>query len=354
MNIESLGWNKFFDESFSELNVRDFIPARVSQEHRNLYRILCDQGEVLAEISGKYRYQAIDKADFPTVGDWVAVEFAGDDKAIIHNLILRRNKFSRKVPGTNTIEQVLVANIDKLFIVCGLDGDFNPRRIERYLTIAWDNEMKPVVVLNKTDLCQDPESSIAEAEAVAFGIPVIPVSAKIGDGIDLLREHIGQNETISLLGSSGVGKSSIINALLGKEQLKIGDVREFDKKGKHTTTHREMILLPEGGIIIDTPGMRELQLWGDEDGLEQTFEDIEELATSCRFNDCGHNGEPGCAIENAIADGSLDPKRFRSYQKLQKELRHLERRQDQKASQLEKKKWKKITQWARRMDNPKN
>ncbi len=354
MNIESFGWNNFFRQHFAEYIDSGFIPARISQEHRSVYKLISNNGELTAEISGKYRYQTSEKADFPSVGDWVAVELIEDDKAIIHNLLPRKNKFSRKVPGTNTIEQVLVANIDKLFIVCGLDTGRNPRRIERYLTIAWDNEMTPVVVLNKTDLCDDPDNEIAEAKAVAFGIPVIPVSAKTGEGIELLKENIKPTETITLLGSSGVGKSSIINAVLGEQQLKTGDVRDFDKKGRHTTTHREMILLPDSGIIIDTPGMRELQLWGDEEGLEQTFEDIEELTASCKFNDCRHNGEPGCAIAGAIDIGSLDPKRFNSYLKMQKELRHLERRQDQKASLLEKKKWKKITQWARRLNNPKN
>lgn len=353
MNIESFGWNKFFEQHFAEYLDSGFIPARISQEHRNIYRIICNEGELSAEVSGKYRYQTSEKTNFPSVGDWVAVELIGDNKATIHNLLPRKNKFSRKVPGTNTIEQVLVANIDKLFIICGLDGDFKPRRIERYLTIAWDNEMTPIVVLNKTDICEDIDSIIVETETVAFGVPVIPVSAIIGDGIDLLKKNIKKTETVTLLGSSGVGKSSIINALLGEEQLKTGDVRKFDKKGKHTTTHREMILLAEGGIIIDTPGMRELQLWGDEDGLEQTFEDIEELASCCRFRDCGHNGEPGCAIANAIDEGTLDPKRFTSYLKLQKELRHLERRRDQKANLLEKKKWKKIAIWSKKQNNPK-
>ena len=353
MNIESLGWNNFFEQHFVEYLDSGLIPARVSQEHKNMYRILCSNGELLAEISGKYHYQTTERSDFPSVGDWVAAEPIGSDQAIIHTLLPRKNKFSRKVPGSNTIEQVLVANIDKLFIVCGLDGDFNPRRIERYLTVAWDNGTIPIVVLNKSDLSENPDYDVAEAKAVSFGVPVIPVSAKSGDGIELLKKHIGSNETVSLIGSSGVGKSSIINALLGKEQLKTSEVSEFKSKGRHTTTYREMILLPEGGILIDTPGMRELQLWGDEDGLEQTFEDIEALAAQCRFHDCTHNGEPDCAIIIAIEEGKLEEKRFRSYQKLQKELRHLEQRQNQKASLLEKKKWKKITQWARRRVNHK-
>jgi ribosome biogenesis GTPase len=233
--------------------------------------------------------------------------------------------------GGKTDEQVLAANIDTVFLVSGLDGDYNVRRLERYVTVAWDSGAVPVIVLNKADLRDDIEEVVEEVESVAFGVPVLALSAAENTGMEQLTEYIKPGKTAAFLGSSGVGKSTLINRLLGEEKLKTTEVREDDQRGRHTTTHRELLLLPEGGIVIDTPGMRELQLWADDEGLSRTFPDIEALFEQCRFRDCTHNSEPGCAVKQALDDGSLDRKRYQNYLKLQKELKHLSTRKDIKA-----------------------
>jgi ribosome biogenesis GTPase len=277
------------------------------------------------------------------VGDWVALRPpTGDGRAMIHAILPRTSKFSRKSAGQRTDEQVVAANVDTIFLVSGLDGDFNPRRIERYLTAAWDSGAQPVVVLNKLDRCDDPERCLLETEAVAMGVPVHRVSALTGQGCDALRDYLGPGLTVGLLGSSGVGKSTLINRLLGREVQKTGDVRESDDRGKHTTTHRELFRVPTGGLLIDTPGLRELQLWEADQGIESAFADIEELAEDCRFGDCGHAGEPGCAVEEALASGTLAPERLESYCKLQRELRQIHLKQDELARQQEKKRMKVI------------
>jgi len=339
MNLENLGWDENFTRKFEEYKNSGYIPARVILEHKQIYRVSSVQGELMAEVSGKFYHQAASRADFPTVGDWVAVSIPpGEDKAIIHALVPRRSSFSRKAvlaggpkygPG-KTEQQVLAANIDNAFLVSGLDGNFNLRRLERYLTVAWDSGANPVVILNKADLCENVEASVEVAESVAFGVPILAISASTKEGIDQLYEYIEGGKTIVFLGSSGVGKSTIINSLIGQNILKTGEVREDDRRGRHTTTHRELIVLPKGGIVIDTPGLRELALWGDEDSLRRTFDDIEELASQCRFNDCRHDNEPGCAVREAIENGSLDADRFANYLKMQKELKHLAIRQNQK------------------------
>jgi ribosome biogenesis GTPase len=294
----------------------------------------------MAEISGKMRYEAQDASAFPTVGDWVALKTrAGEDRATILNLLPRQSKFSRKavlsggVPGSGgkTEEQVLAANIDTVFLVSGLDNDFNLRRIERYLTIAWDSGAAPVIVLNKADLCEEIEERMAEVEEVAFGVPLHPISALDKTGLVSLEEYLIPGKTSVFLGSSGVGKSTIINSLIGDELLKTGPLRESDQRGKHITTHRELIFLPSGGAVIDTPGLREIQIWLDNEGMENTFRDVMEFAEQCRFRDCSHSNEPGCAVLGAIETGDLDEDRFQNYLKLQREMRSLELRQDAKA-----------------------
>jgi ribosome biogenesis GTPase / thiamine phosphate phosphatase len=315
----------------------DYTPARVSLQHKQRYHLICEQGELVGEVTGRLLHRSVSRADLPVVGDWVAVSVRPNEgTATIHAVLPRQSGFSRKAvlaggPGYGegkTEEQVLAANIDTVFLVSGLDNDFNVRRIERFAAVAWDSGAKPVVILNKADVCKEVEACIQKVEQSLFGVPVHPMTAVTNQGIEPVRTYLRSGQTAVFLGSSGVGKSTIINALLGEDRLDTGGVRLDDSKGRHTTTHREMILLPDGGIVIDTPGVRRLTLWGEEQGLERTFADVELLVAQCRFTDCTHNGEPGCAIAEALEGGALDQGRFQSYLKLQKELRHLQRRQD--------------------------
>jgi ribosome biogenesis GTPase len=268
-----------------------------------------------------------------------------EEKGIIQAVLPRKSVFERKVAGETTVEQVVAANVDVVLIISGLDNDFNLRRIERYLTLAWESGAMPVIVLNKADLCVNIDEKVAEVSAIAIGVPLHVTSAKDGRGLEIFQQYLIPGTTGALLGSSGVGKSSIINCLIGSDSLPTQEVSEYDSKGRHTTTYRQLILLPSGGIVIDTPGMRQLKLWGDDDGLKRVFEDIDELAISCRFRDCSHLGEPGCAVQIAIADGRLTSDRYESYLKLRKEQRYLEARQAMKANAVEKMRWKQISQY---------
>jgi ribosome biogenesis GTPase len=344
MQLIDLGWNSFFDKEFEPFKERNLSPARIARENRQSYLIFGEEGNLIGEVSGKFRHNAESKGKFPAVGDWVAVETRSDEgKATIHSILPRKSAFLRKVAGQTTEEQVIAANIDLVFIVCGLDGNFNLRRIERFLSLTWESGAMPVILLNKADLCPNIEECRAQVESIAIGVAIYGISAVRKEGLDVLNTYILPGKTAAFLGSSGVGKSTIINSLLGEEYFKVIDVSELGSRGRHTTTHRELVLLPGGGMVIDTPGMRELQVWGDEEGLRQAFDDIEELAVNCRFRDCGHRNEPGCAVQSAISDGRLDPDRLRSYMKLQKELRYLAARQAMKASAIEKDRWKKIS-----------
>ena len=348
MDLTAIGWNSVLDQQFSAFAEEGLVPARVARAHSSIYWLYTEQGELTAELTGRMRHQAMSRSELPAVGDWVAVEpRQEEDKGTLHAILPRKSCFSRKEAATRTEEQVIAANVDTVFLVTDLDRDFNLRRLERYLTMAWDSGANPVVVLNKADLSDAVETQVAEVEAIAFGVPVHPVSAVEKEGMEPLYQYMGPGETVVLLGSSGVGKSTLINALMGSETLEVGAVRAHDGRGRHTTTHRELVLLPGGGVLIDNPGIREIQLWGDEEGLRGTFEDIEELAGGCRFGDCKHEQEPGCAVHAALEDGSLDAKRFDSYLKLQKELRHLAVRQDQKARMAEKERGKNIARWSR-------
>lgn len=328
-DLESLGWNEHFRSAFAELETEGFAPARVMLQERELYSVCAAGGEFAAEVAGRFRHEAPGPADYPAVGDWVAARLPdGEGRAAIHAVLPRRTKFSRQAAGERTAEQVVAANVDFVFLVSGLDGDFNPRRIERYLTAAWESGASPVVVLNKVDLCDDSEGKVMEVEDVAPGAPVHPVSALTGDGLDVVKSYLRPGRTIGFLGSSGVGKSTIINALLGREIQAVQTVREGDDRGRHTTTRRQLFLLEGGGLLLDTPGMRELQLWDGSEGAEVAFQDIADLAASCRFRDCRHEDEPGCAVLAAIEEGDLASERLESYHKLQREMRFHETRRD--------------------------
>jgi ribosome biogenesis GTPase len=312
----------------------------VAEENREMYRLLSVSGEFMSEVSGKFRHEISGRADFPAVGDWVlASTRSSEGRATIHRVLNRKSKFSRKIAGKKTEEQIVAANVDVVFLVSSLNSEFNLRRIERYVSLAWESGATPVIVLNKCDLCENAEGPRRETEAAASGVRVILASALRGDGIAELRRLMqGKPEgtpgrampavTAALLGSSGVGKSSLINAILQTKLLDTGAVREGDDKGRHTTTTRHLIVASGGGVLIDTPGMRELQLWDASEGIVQAFGEIEELAVQCKFRDCKHESEPGCAVRAAVESGTLDAERLESFHKLGREEKFIAAKQD--------------------------
>ncbi|MBA3438380.1 MAG: ribosome small subunit-dependent GTPase A [Pyrinomonadaceae bacterium] len=346
-NLSTLGWGEYFEAHFQPYEASDFNAARIVLEYKDTYRVYAEDGEQSAEITGKMRHDAANRKDLPAVGDWVVIRPRPEGNiAMIHAVLPRRSAFTRKVAGSRVEEQIVGANIDTVFLITSLNQDFNPRRIERYLTVAWDSGASPVIILSKADLCEEVEEQIAAIQNAAAGVPVHAVSVTKHSGLDELAQYFRHGQTVALLGSSGVGKSTLINHLLGHDYQRVQEVREQDDRGRHTTTRRELILLPQGGLVLDTPGMRELQLWDAEGGLHRAFEEIEAVARSCYFSDCCHKDEPRCAIREALAEGIIDAARYGNYEKLQKELNYVSRKQDISAQVTEKKRWKKLTRLA--------
>jgi ribosome biogenesis GTPase len=326
------GWNSYFDAIWHDGAVDGAVPARVIAQQRGFWRVAGGFAECWGEASGKLRLAADAGAEWPAVGDWVAVEIRdGEKSALILEVLPRRSRFVRKSPGKKVEEQVIAANVDTALLVSALDGDFNPRRMERYLAQCWESGAKPALVLNKADACADPLARAAEIERVALGAPVYLISARTGEGFEELEKMLTPGQTFVLLGSSGVGKSTVANRLLGESRQEVQAVREGDSRGRHTTTVRELFVLPGGALLMDTPGLREVQLWDAEEGLAEVFADIDLLAAQCRFGDCKHEAEPGCAIRAAVGAGTLDQARLESQRKLLKEQEFLRRKVDPEA-----------------------
>lgn len=314
----------------------EYTVGRILSQEKGSYRIITKYGEQLAQVSGKFRYDAKSISDFPAVGDFVFADLVNTSgKTTIHSVLPRKSVFVRRAAGTSATGQVVAANIDTVFICMSLNNDFNIRRLERYLSITFDSGAIPVVVLTKSDLCREPEKYISQIEKIAIGTDVVLTSGFSEGGCFELLRYLGKGKTVALTGSSGVGKSTIINRLLGENRIRTNGLRNNDK-GRHTTTRRELFLISGGGMVIDTPGMRELGIWNAEDGVDRTFSDVEKLSCKCRFNDCTHTGEPGCAVQEAIIKGELSEERFKSYMKLKTESRYSENTFEYMAEKKEK------------------
>jgi len=332
MDLYEMGWTESDQQQFEEMNDPTLMPCRVSEEHRSGYRLLTTDGELSAELSGRLRHQLVDGGDRPAVGDWVLARVRADEgSASITAVMPRRTALIRNRTDNTTRPQVIAANLDTVFVMCSLNRDFNLRRIERYLALVWDSGARPVVLLTKADLCDDTATHVEQTSAIAWGVNVHPVSALTGDGIDALEPHLRVGQTVALVGSSGVGKSTLLNRLLGADAMATGEARPDDDRGRHTTSHRSLSVLPGGAMLVDTPGMREVGMWESAEGVRTTFEDVEAYAADCRFKDCRHEDEPGCGVLRAVEDGVLEPSRHAGYLKLQRELAHQERRVDERA-----------------------
>jgi ribosome biogenesis GTPase / thiamine phosphate phosphatase len=347
--LDSLGWSPEWADTFASHARAGCTPGRVAVEHRGLYEVLTGDGEVSAPVSGRLRHEARGRADFPAVGDWVALRHEpGETLAVIHAILPRVNKFSRAQAGREHDEQVIAANLDTLFLVTSLNRDLNPRRLERYLAAANAPALQPVIVLTKLDLCDRPEVFVEAIRRTQPHVPVVAVSARTGEGLDGLAPFLGPGRTVALVGMSGVGKSTLVNRLLGDERLATREIRTDDDRGRHATTRRELVRLPQGGLLIDNPGMRELKLWDDGADADVPFADVAELAAGCRFGDCRHETEPRCAVRRALADGTLPAERFASYQKLQREAAYLAIREDPRLEREREARWRAIHKAAKK------
>jgi ribosome biogenesis GTPase len=341
--LEELGWDVDWASSFEQLEEPNLVPARIAAQHRGAYVVWSADGELRARAAGRLFYAHEVGAPIPAVGDWVGVR-RNTDAATITSLLPRRSAFVRKRAGISSDEQVLAANVDAAFLLAGLDDDFSLRRLERYITTAWDSGAEPVVVLTKADLCPDVGDALLQVESVAIGVPVYPLSNVTGVGVDELTPQLQPGRTVVLLGSSGVGKSTLLNRLAGTSLMPTAAIAA-DGTGRHTTTHRELVLLPGGALVIDTPGLRELQFW--EGDVNAAFEDIDALAAECRFRDCAHAREPGCSVLAAVDEGRLELGRLRSWRKFQRELEAVAARTDHRLRIARKKRWKEIAAHAR-------
>jgi ribosome biogenesis GTPase / thiamine phosphate phosphatase len=327
--LNSYGWTEQLQQDFAPHAAEGLVPARVIAQHRSGFQLITQSGDVNGRAT---------PGMWPVTGDWVAVD-QGSDVAMIRRLLPRSSAFVRRAAGTGRDGQVVAANIDTAFLVASMNADFNVRRLERYLAVAYESGAQPVIVLTKADLAEDPAAFVAEAQAIAFGAPVLAISAVTGLGFEALAAQVQSGRTTVLLGSSGAGKSTLLNTLAGQELMATASIREGDARGRHTTTHRELILLPSGGLILDTPGMRELGLWEAQAGLSAAFADIEALAADCRFGDCQHRTEPGCALQAALGDGRLEPDRWQAYEKLQAELAFERRKVDPREAAAHRRHW---------------
>jgi len=348
--LARLGWGADFEQEFEQYEPAGLVPGRVAVQHRGAYDVLAADGEVRAGLPGRLLHDAGDTADLPAVGDWVALDRPLDGQSTIRAVLPRRTSFVRTAASDQhriSEQQVVAANVDTVFLVSALVDDYNLRRLERYLVLAWESGAQPVVVLTKADLCDDVDGAVAEVESVAFGVPVHAVSNVTGEGVDELRPYFAGSRTVAALGSSGVGKSTLINSLSGEEVMATGAVRR-DGRGRHTTTRRELIAVPGGGFFLDTPGMRELQLAEAMGGIEEAFDDVVELFERCRFSDCAHDKEPGCAVTEALREGRLDQERWKSYSKLEREIAMLERKLDARAKSEQRKEWRRFSRAQRK------